>query len=245
MKAAPKTTRTAARKTASSRSNAERGNMCAENKQRLIMAALEAHRIADPDISFEDFRAEQVMAAVNKPGLTACDEIHYCDLMGHFKTLAGKEEEALRWFLRAGKNAGRQLAWGIVERLSAHINLATATVEEITAATPPRRLKRALERRAAILDHPEGMLDFAYLLTIARGKTKRPDLIFGRDIKASLAERCTEHQLVQIRNTIVNRISEREGVGHTSDRNQSQNSDEAKARRSSHTLDPRPGTDPF
>lgn len=245
MKTTPKNSRSTARKTTSSRSDAERGNMCPENIQRVIMAAREAHRIADPDVSFDEFRAEQVLAAVNKPGLTACDEIHYCDLMGHFKTLAGKDDEALRWFLRTGKNACRQLAWGIVERLSAHITLATATDEEIIAATPPRRLKRVLERRSAILDHPEGMLDFGYLLTIVRQKTRRPDLTFGQDIKASLAARCDERQLVQIRNTIVNRISEREGVGHTSDRNKSQNSDEAKARRSPHTFDHRPGTDPF
>lgn len=234
-----KPSRHTARKAGSNPSKSERGNMCPANIQRLIMAALEAHQFADPDLSFDEFRAEQVMAAVNKPGLTACDEIHYCDLMGHFKTLAGKEEEALRWFLRSGKNSARQLAWGIVERLSAHMILATASEAEIIAATPPRRLKRVMERRAALLDHPEGWLDFSDLLTIARGLTKRPDLTFGQDIKASLADRCTPEHLVWIRNTIVNRISEREGVGHTFDRNKSQKSDEAKARRSPHTFDPR------
>lgn len=235
MKTTPKT----ARKSASKTSKTERGNMCPDNITRVIMAAREAHQIADPYITFEEFRAEQVMAAVAKDGLTACDEDHYCDLMGHFKRLAGKEDEAFYWYHRASKNAARQRAWVIVEILLTHMKLATATEEEIIAATPPRRIKRVLQRRAALLDHPEGMLDFSDLLTIARGLTKRPDLTFGQDIKASLAERCTPEQLAWIRNTIVNRISEREGVGHTSDRNKSQKSDEAKARRSPHTLDPR------
>jgi hypothetical protein len=46
-------------------------------------------------------------------------------------------------------------------------------------------------------------------------------------------------QLLWIRNTLVNRIAEREGSGLSENRNKSQRSDAAKARRSPHTVAPR------
>ncbi len=216
-----------------------RGTMTNEEKQPLIMAALEAYKIQGAEISFDEWRSEQVLEAVNLPGLTACDSKHFCHLMGHFKMAAGKDEEALNWFLRDGKNSERQLAWAIVETLTTHLGLAHATAEEIAATTPPRQLKRRLASHAAILDHPEGALSFDYLVAIVRDKTRRPDLQLGGDLKAALAERCTAGQLVQIRFTLVNRIAEREGRGNTSDRNRSQNSDAAKARRSADSVSPR------
>lgn len=214
----------------------KRGNISPGEIQPLIMAAREAWTIQNPGISFDEWRGEQVMEAVNLPGLTACDSKHFCALMGHFKMAAGLEEEALHWFLRDGKNTERQIAWSIAETLSDHIALAHATVEKLTAETPPRKLKRLLAAREAILDHPEGPLSFAYLTSIVRDKTRRQDLTLRDDLASSLAERCTAGQLIQIRFTLVNRIAEREGRGNTTDRNRSQNSDAAKSRRSPHEM---------
>lgn len=216
-----------------------RGNISPEEIQPLIMAALEAHAYQAPGIPFNEWRREEVMAAVGRDGLTACDHDHFCDLMGHFKTGAGKDDEALTWFLKGSKNTERQIAWSIAETLAAHIALAHATAEQIAATTPPRQLKRRLERHAALLDHPEGPLSFDYLVSIVRDKTRRQDLTLTADLKTSLAERCTAGQLAQIRFTLVNRIAEREGRGNTCDRNKSQNSDAAKARRSPHEMSPR------
>lgn len=216
-----------------------RGNLSANEIQPLIMAARAAYDFQSPGVSFNEWRAEEVMAAVARPGLTACDHDHFCDLMGHFKTGAGMDDEALTWFLKGSKNTERQLAWSIAETLTAHLALAHSTAEQITATTPPRQLKRRLDRHAALLDHPEGPLSFDYLVAIVRDKTRRPDLTLTADLKTSLAERCKAAQLAQIRFTLINRISEREGRGHTADRNRSQNSDAAKSRRSPHTLDPR------
>lgn len=217
-----------------------RGNISAHELKMLIMAAREAYLIQDPGVTFDDWRAEQVQEAVNRPGLTACDHQHFCDLMGRFKTASGKEDEALAWYLKGGKNTERQMAWSIVEILTAHISLAYSTVEQITAATPPRALPRRLARHEAILDHAEGALSYGYLFALIRAKTRRPDLdLIESDLKAILAERCTLTQLIGIRNTLVNRINEREGLGQTSDRNRSQKSPAAKAKRSPHTLAPR------
>ena len=220
----------------------QRGNISPEEIQPLIMAAREAYAAQDPGISFDEWRAEEVMAAVGRTGLTACDHGHFCDLMGHFKTAAGKDDEALGWFLKGSKNTERQIAWSIAEILTQHIALAHSTVESLTAATP-RKLKTLIAAREALLDHPEGPLNFSYLLSIVREKTRRPDLTLGTDLAASLAERCDKIQLAQIRFTLVNRRNEREGRGTTSHRNRSQNSDAAKARRSPHELAARQGFD--
>lgn len=229
------------RKPATKKVAKKRGNLTPNEIQPLIMAAREAYGVQDPGIPFDEWRSEEVMAAVNRPGVTACDHAHFCDLMAHFKIAAGKEDEALHWLLKGGKNTERQIAWSIAETLAAHIALAHSTVEQISATTPPRQLKRRLERRAALLDHPDGPLSYDYLVSIVRDKTRRPDLTLSRDLAASLADRCTAAQLAQIRFTLVNRIGEREGSGLASNRNRSQNSDAAKARRSPHEMAPRPG----
>ena len=125
-----------------------RGNISANEIKSLIMAAREAYSAQDPGITFDEWRADEVMAAVNKTGITACDHSHYCDLMGHFKTGAGKDGEALGWYLKGSKNTERQIAWSIAETLAAHIALAHSTVEQVKATTPPRQLNRRLEHRA-------------------------------------------------------------------------------------------------
>jgi hypothetical protein len=239
-----KATKTAGKKTrrkAVAKPVKPRGNISPEEIQPLIMAAREAWQFQGAVIPFDDFRAEEVMAAVGRPGLTACDHGHICDLMGHFKLAAGNDEEAMEWFLKGGKNSERQLAWAIEKILAAHLHLAHTTPEEIAATTSPRSLKRRLAKFAALQDHAEGPITFDYLLAIVRDKTRRPDLTLGADLAASLAERCTMNQLLWIRNSLVNRIAEREGSGLASERNKSQRSDAAKQRKSPHEMAPRPG----
>lgn len=233
------TPKTTAKKTTRKPAAKQRGNISPGEIQPLIMAAREAFDIQDPGCTFDEWRSEQVMDAVNRPGITACDHVHFCDLMAHFKIAAGKEDEALRWLLRGGKNSERQLAWSIANTLTEHLALAQSSVADVTAATSSRRLKRLLAARESILDHAEGPITFDYLVSIVRDKTRRPDLTLSADLAASLADRCTAGQLAQIRFTLINRIAEREGRGLASHRNRSQNSDAAKARRSPKTIAPR------
>lgn len=235
MTTAKKTTR----KSASPKPDKPRGTISSAQITAVICEARQAYAYQKPGISFDAFRAEEVMASVGRPGLTACDDGHFCELMGHFCTGSGKDDEALKWYLKAAKNIEFKTAWSIADILTQHIALAHATVEALTAATPPRKLKTQLAAREAILDHPEGPLNFGDLLTIVRGKTRRPTLTLDADLAKSLAERCDKVQLAQIRFTLINRRNEREGRGNTCDRNKSQNSDEAKRRRSRHELDDR------
>jgi hypothetical protein len=219
----------------------ERGNISPGEIQPLIMAAREAYAFQCPGISFDEWRSEEVMAAVGKPGLTACDHDHFCDLMGHFKLGSGKDEEALEWFLKSEKNPLRVRAWQIEKKLTDHAFLAHATVDAITAATPPRALKRRLVKRQSLLDHPEGPITYDYLLSIVRDITRRPQLELGPDLAASLADRCDLKQLFWILCTLTNRIAEREGTGLLQDRNKSQKTEAARRRRSPHEMAPRPG----
>lgn len=218
-----------------------RGNM--DHKREitpLIIVSTEAYNIQDPGIPYDQWRREEVQAAVGRGGLSECDHVHFCPLMGHFHAAAGREDVALYWYLRADKNSERQIAWSIAALLRDHIALATSTVEDLTASTSPRKLKTILAARDSLLDHPDGPLNFQDLLTIVRGKTRRPGLILDpENLVASLADRCNALELSQIRFTLTNRRNEREGRGLTSDRNKSQKSLEAKAARSPHTLAPR------
>lgn len=236
-----KTTKPAAARKVVAKPVKQRGNISPEEVRPLIMAAREAWNYQSPGVSFDEWRAEEVMAAVGRAGISACDHHHFCDLMGHFKLAAGRDDDAMNWFLRGGKNSERQLAWAISKNLADHLFLAHATVEEITAITSPRSLKRRLAKRESLADHALGPITYDYLLSIVRDKTRRPDLTLGEDLAASLAERCTINQLFWIRNTLVNRIAEREGSGLSEHRNRSQRSDAAKARRSPHEMAPRPG----
>lgn len=215
------------------------GNLTSKQKQILVMLATEAFKLQNPGINFDDWRHEQVMDAVQKPGLTACDQEHYSDLMGHFLTAAGRDAEALSWFMKNNRNPERQLAWKISKALADHTFLAHATIEQVTAATSPRSLRRRLAKRESLQDHADGPITYDYLVSIVRGKTGRPSLTLSSDLAVSLAERCSLPELYQILYTLNNRIAEREGQGLISDRNKSQRSDAAKARRSPHEVAPR------
>jgi hypothetical protein len=238
------TTQKAPRKTVAN--DLPTGTLTPKQKQILSIIANEGWKLQDPGISADDWRHDEVMDAVQRPGLRYCDQEHYEVLMPHFLIAAGREEEAFQWLMKNGKNAERQRAWLIAKSLADHTFLAHATVEQITAATTPRSLKRRLAKREALLDHPDGPVTYDYLLKIVRDITRRPDLILGPDLAASLAERCKLQELFWILCTLNNRIAEREGTGLIQDRNKGQRTDAAKARRSPHEMAPRSGAeDPF
>jgi hypothetical protein len=161
--------------------------------------------------------------------------------MGHFLTAAGRDSEALSWFMKNGRNPERQLAWKISKALADHTFLAHATAEQVIAVTSSRSVRRRLAKRESLQDHADGPITYDYLVSIVRDKTGRPSLTLSADLATSLAERCSLQELYQILYTLNNRITEREGQGLISDRNKSQRSDEAKARRSPYEVAPRFG----
>ena len=210
----------------------------------------------DPGDSFNAWRHRACMDVVNKPGLTACNHNDFKPLLAHFQHLAGDDSGAFRNLIQTGTptdhaahgdthEARRQLAHIIGKILNAHTHLATTPVatllaeyvEAYAATNPgveweegsgPAAFRILLDRRAAIEDKGKGPISVGYVVYIVRQKTRRPDLVLGKDWQAGLSERCTVHQLRQIRDTLVNRIAAVEGVGSSRTRNMSQRSPKAK-----------------
>lgn len=197
---------------------------------------------------FDAWRREQCLQAVNRPGITACNHDDFRPLLAHFQTLAGDDGSAFASHMKSGKptdtaapgdthESRRQLAHTIAEILNAHIHLAETSVDVLLAeaiaeldifqpgqpwetSPGPAAFRKLIERKNSIA--AKAPLTVGYVVYLVRQKTRRPDLTLGKDWQASLAERCTAAQLVQIRNTIVNRIAAVEGLGSTKARNKSQ-----------------------
>jgi hypothetical protein len=172
----------------------------------LIIAAKAAfdkqseHGLVDTD--FNTWRHEQVMAAVGRPGLSACDHADYRPLMAHFKILSGDDAGAFQDLMHTGPASGHSGPDDTHEerRIIAH-HIVQAIREHQAAG---------------------GTLTLGYVVALARHKTRRPDLTLKGDFQAALADRCTVRQLAQIRSTIINRIAAAEGRGDASTRNRSQ-----------------------
>jgi hypothetical protein len=268
-----KSTQPAARKTAATKAIKARGNMKPAEIKPLVMAARKAFDRQsqagniDTGETFDTWRHDQCMAAVAKPGITACNHDDFRPLLAHFQTLAGDDGSAFSNLMKSGKptdhaergdthEARRQLAHNIAEILNAHLHLATSSPEKLLAesvevfsmfepgqpwesSAGPAAFRKLLDRKAAIDLKGKGPITVGYVVYLVRQKTRRPDLVLGHDWQAGLAERCTVKQLAQIRDTLVNRINAVEGVGDPHKRNVKQRSPKAKAARDSNQVQPR------
>ncbi|MEM1083267.1 MAG: hypothetical protein AAGI48_04030 [Verrucomicrobiota bacterium] len=188
-------------------------------------------------VKFDDWRRDQVHEVTGNHGLTKCHHDDYKPLMGHFLTLAGEDASAFEEFMRTGPASAakddthelrRQLAHDIIQRLTDHLYIADHTLDEIlqdfkaqwekeSPDTPypgpePRYWSRLRLRKAHIAEHPDKAIREGYLVHLVRQKTGRPNLTLGDDLKTGLADRCTVEQLLQIRDTLSNRIAAREGA---------------------------------
>jgi hypothetical protein len=237
-------------------SGGKRGNMKPAEIKPLVMAARKAFDrqyeagLLDDGETFDTWRHAQCMAAVGRPGITACNHDDFRPLLAHFQTLAGDDASAFRSLIKSGKptdhaapddthEARRILVHQIADALAAHNHLATADTATLLQeamefnrhfhpgiqwqASPARlAFAKMLDRKAAIAAKGRGPITVGYVVHITRQKTRRPDLSLGPDWQVSLADRCNAHQLTQIRNTVINRIAATEGIGKTRTRNKSQ-----------------------
>lgn len=264
--------KSAAKKTARKAAAPEkRGNLTKAEITPLVIAARTAYDLQSrlgnvDDQDFNAWRHQQCMAAVGKPGITACYHDHYRPLMAHFQLLAGRDEKAFQNLTTTGqasKQAGdthearRQLAHLILEKLSDHTTLADKPWPDYLAewqateaarwtlefpdepfpGIDPLQAHKAHQRREEIARNG-GPIREGYLVYLIRQKTRRPDLHLGKDLATGLADRCTVTQLTQIRDTLVNRIAAKEGTGDPHKRNRKQSSPRTKAARSPKKLDP-------
>lgn len=205
--------------------------------------------LIEPGETFDKWRHAQCLVTVGKPGLTACNHEDFRPLRAHFLTLAGRDADAFRDYLSSGKptdhaapgdtfEARRQLAHSIAETLAAHAHLAESTIDQLVAESvqewdisnpgqpypgpDPEWIAGIRARQAAIAAHGKGPITVGYLISIARHKSRRPDLTLGRDWQAGLVDRCTLRQLTELRTTLVNRINAMEGLGSHTTRNKAQ-----------------------
>jgi hypothetical protein len=171
------------------------GNLKPAEIKPLIMAARAAYSsqtaLGLTGDDFDTWRHDQVMSVTGNPGLTSCQHSDYRPLMAHFKVLSGDDAGAFIDLMHTGP----------------------ATDHAAPGDTHEERRIVAHHICQAIREHQTsgGKIGIGYVVTLARHKTRRPDLTLPGDIQASLADRCTVAQLCQIRATIINRIATAEG----------------------------------
>jgi hypothetical protein len=254
----------AAKKTASSRvpkpakkaakpSQQRRGNLHPQREiLPLVMAARAAYDIQietgniDASTGFDEWRREQVMQAVGKPGLTALLHQDWRPVMAHFQMLAGKDDAAFQLHMRSGRRSDKgdprnthensdTVFQGIKQALATHAYLARTPVAKIIAdkrnalqgPVPSDWIERIKCRAVSIALHQAAekeIIGEAYTLIVARRKFHTQAATFE-----ALRERLNHSQLAGLRITIVNRIAAREGIGSTETRNVGQK--QAAARR--------------
>lgn len=205
---------------------------------RAAFDQLATHGLIDQGVTFDAWRHAQVREAVGRDGLRACEHRHWRSLMAHFLTLAGRQEAALALRLRTGKvkdhgspddtrEAREKWCHLMREALAAHRYLAETPLDRILAdaraawetlhpAGPPFAPDSdwlgELEYSKTHLVARGGPITEAYLLTLARHKTRRPNLhLPAGDFWAALADRCTERQLRDLHTTLHHRLATREG----------------------------------
>lgn len=208
MKASPKSTNRAPRKPTTAAAGKVRGNMKPAEIKPLVVAARKAFDsqsesgLVDHGATFDAWRHEQCMAAVGKPGITACNHADFQPLLAHFQTLAGDDAAAFRSLMKTGAQTDHAAPGDTLE------------IRRIFA----QQIASAIAAHAA----GGGQIGVGYVVYLVRQKTRRPDLTLGHDWKSGLADRCTVDQLAQIRNTVINRIAAAEGRGEARTRNKSQ-----------------------
>jgi hypothetical protein len=184
-----------------------RGDMKPTEIKPLVIAARKAFDLQinlgnlDAGETFDSWRRAQVMAAVSKPGLTACHHDDFRPLLAHFQCLAGDDAGAFSNLLKSGK----------------------PTDHAAPGDTHEARRQR-VHTIAELLASHRGPITVGYVVYLVRQKTRRPDLNLGTDWQAGLADRCTRWQLDQILFALQNRINAQEGKGESATRNKSQRS---------------------
>jgi hypothetical protein len=176
----------------------ETGKLSHAEISKLLIQAKEAwgYQLAcksiQPDAKFDDFRRDQVQAAVGIPGLSKLNRSHWRTVSAHFLTLAGCEDEAFELLNRTGQKTYRGTkpgdTWETAEAYVAHIRQALA--DHLTADLRPGMTR----------------IEPGWLLTAARQRTGKPTLSMD-----TLAERLNPQTLHGLLSHLRNHIALREG----------------------------------
>jgi len=224
-KATTKRPAKAAQKPRKATSGGPRGNMKPTEIRPLAILARQAFDFQislgnlDADTHHDAWRREQVMAAVNKPGLSACDHTDFLPVRAHFALLAGRDEKALDDLVRTGKARDHAAPGDTWENRRQVVHLIREDIgyHVILAETPEADVDPKQRAQWKAIQAAGGPIREGYALAVARNKYKAQP----RSID-DLTDRLTVRQLEQLLYTIRNRIAAKEGRGERGNRNKSQ-----------------------
>jgi len=202
------------------------GRLTREETTPLVLQAQEAfnYQIAlgrvETGSRFDDWRRDQVMDAVGKPGISKIARNDWRTVMAHFLTLSGREDEAFALLQQTGVKSYRPASefdtWESSETYVALIRDALAK-----HATFP----------AECLIGGKGHIHCGWLIAAARQRTRKPTLTME-----TLAERLDPETLWGLLSHLVSHINLREGRADL---------DRRKPRRYPKPADPGQIDDPF
>lgn len=174
------------------------GRLTREETTNLILQATEAFHYQtalgniEPGTNFDDWRRDQVMTRVSKPGISKIVRDDWRNVKALFLELSGREDEAFDLLLKTGpKNDRPQEAGNTWESSETYVH----------------QIREALANHAqAVVTHPKGHINAGWLIAAARQRTGKPSLTM-----ATLAERLDPKTLCGLLAHLVSHINVREG----------------------------------
>lgn len=149
----------------------------------------------EPGSNFDDWRRDQVMDCVGKPGISKISRADWRSVKAHFLTLSGREDEAFDLLQKTGTKSYRPTSaadtWESSEAYVARILEALANHAQVPASS---------------LFDGKGHIHTGWFLAAARQRTAKPTLTME-----TLAERLDAKTLQGLHAHLVNHISKREG----------------------------------
>lgn len=106
-----------------------------DQKSTLIIAGKEAYNIQSEhgltrELSFDDWRREQVHIAVQKAGLRECTNQHFRAILARFYRLAGRENEAAALYAKTGRVKGSEESGDTIENREVSLVLIQRLITE-------------------------------------------------------------------------------------------------------------------
>ena len=169
-----------------------------EETQNLLLQAKDAFdyqtklRRVEPGENFNDWRRDQVMDRVGKPGISKIARGDWKNVKALFLELSGREDEAFKLLIQTGVKSYRPVdgndTWETCEQYAAIVTTCLA------------------EHLAVAVTHPKGHLHAGWFLSAARQRTGKPSLTL-----ATIAERLDPSTLHGLLSHLRNHIATREG----------------------------------
>lgn len=201
MKATKPATKSAPRKPSAKpvRTPGKTGSLSRPETTKLVMQAQEAFHYQtvlgqiETGTKFDDWRRDQVLAAVGLPGISKLHRSHFRAVLAHFLTLSGRDDEAFDILNRTGQKRDH----GDPDDTHEAAEALVALIREALAS-------HALVP-AASLQLGKGHIHAGWFIAAARQRTAKPTL--GMD---TLAERLDPVTLTGLLAHLRNHISRRE-----------------------------------